>query len=86
MDFHTKYSVGDTAYFTIFALGAIYSVVINKVYIRNKQVLYDLVRQDTQFVLEGVPEADVLSFIEAKSKLKLYLETKLTELNLLVAQ
>lgn len=85
MQITTKFSVGQRAYFPIFATATIYAVTIKMVYLRNGYVFYDLVRADNGYEIEGVPEADVLVFPEAKAKLVAYLEGKLNEINNLVA-
>lgn len=85
MQLTTKFSKGDRAYFPIFATATIYAVTVTKVYLLSGRLVYDLVRMDRDFVLEGVPEEDVCTFVEAKAKLVTYLETKLAEVNSLVA-
>lgn len=85
MQITTKFSRGDRAYFPIFATATIYAVDITKVYIQNNSIVYNLARIDSDFVLEGVPENDVCTFVEAKTKLTTYLQTRLTELTALVA-
>lgn len=85
MQLTTKFSKGDRAYFPIFATATIYAVTVTKVYLLSGRLVYDLVRMDRDFVLEGVPEEDVCAFVEAKAKLVTYLETKLAEVNSLVA-
>lgn len=85
MQLTTKFSKGDRAYFPIFATATVYAVTVTRVYILSGRLAYDLVRMDSDFILEGVPEEDVCTFPEAKAKLVKYLETKLAEINSLVA-
>ena len=85
MQITTKFSKGDRAYFCIFATATIYAVTIENVYLRSNQVLYDIVRTDTDYSIEGVPESDLNDFITAKAVLVKYLSDKLAATTALVA-
>jgi hypothetical protein len=85
MDIVTKFSVGDRAYFSLFATATIYAVQIKRVYIRNNEVIYDIIRLDNNFVISGVKEAEIGTFTEAKTSLITYLQAKLNEITNLVA-
>jgi hypothetical protein len=85
MNIVTKFSVGDKAYFSLFATAMIYPVQIKRVYLRNNEVIYDVIRTDKSFVITGVKETEIGSFVEAKAILVAYLTAKLNEITNLVA-
>jgi len=79
----TQFSIGDTAYFPLFATATIYVVTVIDVYLRNVNgqsiVLYDLQRIDNKTVLQGIPQDQVFTFPQAKASLLTYLQAKITE-------
>ena len=83
------FSVGDTAYFAIFATASIYAVQVTNVYARtvngNLTVMYDLLRLDKKLTLQGIPQDQVQTFAQAKASLINYLQTKLTQVTAAVA-
>lgn len=84
MDIVSKYSPDDTAYYVIFATSNIYAVTITRVYLQNSEIFYDIQRKSNLYMLENIPEQDLYTLEEAKSKLRTYLETKLDQLDTLV--
>lgn len=80
-----KYSVGDTAYYTIFAVANIYACKVDSIYLRDNTLYYTLIRIDKNFKIPDVPEKEVLSFAEAKNSLVTYLNSKLLQVNSLTA-
>lgn len=84
-----NYSVGDTAYFVIFATGNLYAVQITNVYLKTidgtTNVMYDLIRLDKNFIIQGIPQNQVLSFSQAKASLLNYLQTQITIITNLTA-
>ena len=85
MNIVTKFSVGDKAYFALFATANIYAVQIKRVYLRNNEVIYDVIRTDKGFVITGVKESEIGNFVEVKAILVGYLTTKLNEITNMVA-
>ena len=85
----TAFSVGDTAYFPLFATASIYAVQVTDVYLRtvdgNSVIYYDLLRLDKNLVLEGIPEAQMYTFPNAKIALMTYLQNALTAASKLTA-
>ena len=84
-----SFSIGDVAYFPLFATASIYPVQITDVYLKNIQgvstVIYDLLRLDKGFVLQGIPQDQVLPFPQAQTTLLAYLAAKTTEITNMVA-
>lgn len=80
-----KYAPGDIAYFQHQATATIFSLTVLKNRVRGSLVFYDVIKNDTQHVIENVSEEELLTFTEAKAALKLYLETKLALVNSMVA-
>ena len=76
-----NYSVGETAYFVIFATGNLYSVQVTNIYLKNidgiTTIMYDLIRLDKNLIIQGIPQNQVLSFNQAKASLISYLQTQL---------
>lgn len=86
MNITTKFSVGERAYYVIFATASIKAVDILKIYPYNSSIAYDI-RQATStgMVLQGVPESDLYTFSEARAVLITYLRDKLANIETLVA-
>jgi hypothetical protein len=86
MNIPTKFSLGERAYYVIYATASINPVDIMKAYSYNGSVYYDLKKADTNgLMLKRVPESDLLTFAEAKISLTKYLQTKLTEIDKITA-
>jgi hypothetical protein len=85
MNVVTKFSYGDTAYYIGYAQMTIYAVIIQKVYLRNNQIYYDVLRKDTEFIISGVQESEIDTFPVMKTTLLTYLQNKLTEITAMVA-
>ena len=83
------FSLGDVAYFPIYATASIYPVQITDVYLKTidgvTTVMYSLVRLDKNLTLKGIPQSQVLSFNQAKTALLAYLQAKITEVSSMVA-
>lgn len=84
-----NFSVNDVAYFVIFATATLYAVKITEVYLKNidgqSTVMYNLLRLDKNFIIQGIPQTQVLTFEEAKTSLINYLQTQLAIVNNLTA-
>jgi hypothetical protein len=85
MDIITKFNEGDRAYYNINATATIYPVIIKGICLKNNTPYYDIKRIDKDLLLENIKETEIYTFTEAKSALVLYLQTKLAEVNGLVA-
>ena len=83
--FESAFSIGERAYYVVFATATIYAVQITNIKFKNNTMLYRLSRVDTGAILADVPEASVLTFEEAKLSLRTYLLAKLVEIEDLVA-
>jgi hypothetical protein len=84
-----NFSVNDIAYFVIFATANLYAVKITNVYLKTidsqSTVMYDLLRLDKNFIIQAIPQNQVLTFTEAKTSLINYLQTQLSIVNNLTA-
>lgn len=85
MQITTKFSVGDRAYFALYATAVVHAVDVKRVYLRSNEVVYDVIRADNGFILAGVKESEIGSFTEARALMIGYLEAKLLEINSAVA-
>ncbi len=86
MNITTKFSVGDRAYYVIYATASINAVDVHKVYPYGLKILYDVKRAgSTDMVLKQIPESDLLTFTEARTLLIKYLQEKLALVENLVA-
>jgi hypothetical protein len=82
----TKFSVGQRAYYVIYANASVNPVDVLKIYPSNSDLLYDVRKADsTGLLLKRVPETDLMTFPEARTALITYLQLKLTETINLVA-
>lgn len=86
MNITTKFSVGERAYYVVYATASIKAVDILKVYPYNSSIAYDIRQANTNgLALKGVPEKDIYTFAEARSLLIAYLTDKLAAIETLVA-
>ncbi len=80
-DLTINFSVGDTAYFAIFATGNLYAVQITNIYLKTidgaTNIMYDVIRLDKNLIIQGIPQSQVLTFAQAKTSLINYLQTQL---------
>lgn len=87
--FTANFSINDVAYFVIFATANLYAVKITDVYLKNidgqSTIMYDLLRLDKNFIIQAIPQSQVLTFSEAKTSLINYLQTQLAIVNNLTA-
>ena len=77
-----NFSINDVAYFVIFATANLYAVKIIDVYIKTvdgqSTIMYNLLRLDKNFIIQAIPQNQVLTFAEAKASLINYLQTQLS--------
>lgn len=85
MNITTKFSIGSRAYYIIFATTSINPVDVMNVWIDNGTIYYKVNKSGTDIYLGRIPESDLLTFSEAKSRLLTHLNNQIAIINALVA-
>ena len=86
MNITTKFSVGERAYYVVFATASIKAVDVTKIYPYNSSIAYDVKQANMLgFTMQGLPESDLHTFSEARTILIDYLQDKLAQVETLVA-
>ena len=85
MNTTTKFSVGDRAYYVIYANASINAVNITNVWVDSGVVFYNVVKANSDMGLNRVPETDLMTFTEARTNLLAYLNAKIVSITNMVA-